>query len=200
MSGQRSALVAALAFVLGVAAVDAAPANPLETPRLAVIVNDYAGAAPDVLERAKSHVTFIYRVAGVEIDWIDGDDPRLGDDEFLKSIVTVSLYSAEMASRSTRQDSAVGRAAAGGRTVTVLYHRLEDVCGGRSAQAAYLLGNVIAHEIGHLVLPRGTHSPIGLMVPEMNISTATSRSLFFTPEQGQIIRSTLTAARRPARG
>jgi hypothetical protein len=191
MSGHRSALVAALAFVLGVAVLDAAPAKRLETRRLAVIVNDYAGAAPDVLERAKSHVTFIYRVAGVEIDWIDRDDPRLRGDEFLKSIVTVSLYSAEMASRSTRRDSAVGRATAGGRTVTVLYHRLEDVWDGRSARAAFLLGNVIAHEIGHLVLPAGTHSPIGLMMPEMNLSKATSRPLFFTPEQGRIIRSTL---------
>jgi hypothetical protein len=43
------------------------------------------------------------------------------------------------------------------------------------------------------VLPTGTHSPIGLMVPEMNISVATARPLFFTPEQSQIIRSTLAA-------
>jgi hypothetical protein len=45
------------------------------------------------------------------------------------------------------------------------------------------------------MLPRGAHSPIGLMVPEMNISMATSRSLFFTPEQGRIIRSTLASAK-----
>jgi hypothetical protein len=197
MSGHRSALVAALVFVLGITVLGAAPAKPLETRRLAVIVNDYAGAAPAVLKRAKSHVTFIYRVAGVGIDWIDRDDPRLRDDELLKSFVTVTLYSAEMASRFPRRDSAVGRAAAGGRTVTVLYHRLEDVWGGRSGQAAFLLGNVIAHEIGHLVLPSGTHSPIGLMVPEMNISMATSRPLFFTPEQGRIIRSTLASAEVP---
>src|SRR5262245_35079178 len=100
MSGHRAALVAALAFGLRAATLDAAPATPLDTPRLAVIVNDYAGAAPAVLELTKSHVTYIYRVAGVEVDWIDRDDPRVRDDEFMKSIVTVSLYSEEMANRS----------------------------------------------------------------------------------------------------
>ena len=112
----------------------------------------------------------------------------------MKSIVTVSLYSAEMANRSGDEDSVVGRAAAGGRTVKVLYHRLEDIRGGRSAQTAFLLGNVIAHEIGHLLLPRGSHSHVGLMVPEMNISVATSRPLFFTLEQIDLIRSALTPA------
>jgi hypothetical protein len=193
MPGRRSALVAALVFGLCVAALGAAPAKPSDTPRLTVIINDYAGAAPVVLEYAKQNVTFIYRVAGVEIEWIDRDDPRLRDDEFMKSIFTVTLYSAEMTNRAGDRDSVVGRAAAGGRNVRVLYPRLEDIRGGRSAQTALLLGNVIAHEIGHLVLPSGTHSHIGVMVPAMNIALATSRPLFFTPEQSQMIRSGLTA-------
>ena len=89
MSCHRGALVAALAFGLRVAALDASPAKQLDTPQLTVMVNDYAGAAPAVLESAKSTVTFIYRVAGVEVDWIDRNDPRLPDDDFMKSIVTV---------------------------------------------------------------------------------------------------------------
>jgi hypothetical protein len=147
-----------------------------------------------VLDRAKSHVTFIYQVAGIDIDWFDRDDPRLLDPEILKSLVTVTLYSAEMANRSPDRESVVGKAPPGGRTVKVLYERLEDIWGGRLGKAALLLGNVIAHEIGHLVLPRGTHSPVGLMVEQMNITVATTRLLFFTPEQMKMIRSTLSTA------
>src|SRR5262245_33784966 len=99
MSGHRSAFVAALTFALRIAALDATPATQPEMPRLAVTVNDYAGAPLAVLEDAKSHVSFIYRVAGVELVWIDRDDPRLRDPELLKSIVTVSLYSEEMTNR-----------------------------------------------------------------------------------------------------
>ena len=99
MSGRRQALVAALAFLLSASTLDAAAAMPLAAPRLVVLVNDYAGAAPAVLARAQSHVTFIYRVAGVDILWIERDDPRLQDAEFLKSMVTVTLYSEEMENR-----------------------------------------------------------------------------------------------------
>ena len=147
MSGRRSALVAALAFTLRVAALHAAPGKELDTPRLAVVVNDYAGAEPAVLELAKSHVILIYRGAGVAVDWVDREDPRLDDQAFLKSIVTGSLYSEEMDDRSDVRDAVVGKAPPGGRTVKVLYHRLEEIRSGRTPEAAFLLGNVIAHEI-----------------------------------------------------
>ena len=132
MSGRRSALVAALAFTLRVAALHAAPGKELDTPRLAVVVNDYAGAEPAVLELAKSHVILIYRGAGVAVDWVDREDPRLDDQAFLKSIVTVSLYSEEMDDRSDVRDAVVGKAPPGGRTVKVLYHRLEEIWSGRT--------------------------------------------------------------------
>jgi hypothetical protein len=191
MPGHRRALVAALVFGLCVATLDAAPAKQFDGPRFAVIVNDYAGVAPAVLESAKAIVTVIYRAAGVDVDWIDRGDPRLGDDEVMKSIVTISLYSAEMTHRSRDPEPVVGRAATGGRTVRVLYDRLEDIRGGRSSETAFLLGNVIAHEVGHLVLPAGSHSSFGLMAPAMSISLATSRPLFFTGEQSRIIRNAL---------
>jgi hypothetical protein len=194
MSGRRSALVAALAFTLRVAALHAAPGKELDTPRLAVVVNDYAGAEPAVLELAKSHVILIYRGAGVAVDWVDREDPRLDDQAFLKSIVTVSLYSEEMDDRSDVRDAVVGKAPPGGRTVKVLYHRLEEIWSGRTPEAAFLLGNVIAHEIGHLLLPGGAHARYGLMAPEMSIPIATSRPLFFTPAERKLLRSALTSA------
>jgi len=194
MSGRRSALVAALAFALRVAALDAAPGKELDSPRLVVVVNDYAGATPAVLELAKSHVTLIYGAAGVIVDWIDREDPRLDDQLFLKSLVTVSLYSEEMGNQSDGRDAVVGKAPRGGRTVKVLYHRLEEIWSGRIPEAAFLLGNVIAHEIGHLVLPGGAHARVGLMAPEMSIPIATSRPLFFTPAERKLLRSALTSA------
>ena|SRR5215471_6401256 len=195
MSGHRSALVSALAIGLRVATLDAAPAKQVDTPRLAVILNDYAGAQPDVLARAKSHVTVIYSVAGVEVEWIDRDDPRLAERDFLNSVVTVSLYSDEMANRAADPEAVVGKAAPGGRTAKVMYDRIAGIGRGRSADSSFLLGNVIAHEIGHLVLPGRAHSPVGLMVPQMTISVAISRPLFFTLQQSKIIRSALVRLR-----
>jgi hypothetical protein len=193
MSGRWSALVAALAFTLRAAALHAAPGKDLDTPRLVVVLNDYAGAAPAVLDLAKSHVIMIYRAAGVAVDWVDREDPRLDDQAFLKSIVTVSLISEAMDNGSDERESVVGKAPPGGRTVKVLYHRLEEIWSGRTPEAAFLLGNVIAHEIGHLVLPGGAHARFGLMAPEMTLSIATSRLLFFTPAERKLLREALSA-------
>ena len=146
-----------------------------------------------VLELAKSHVILIYRGAGVAVDWVDREDPRLDDQAFLKSIVTVSLYSEEMDDRSDVRDAVVGKAPPGGRTVKVLYRQLEE-SGAGDPEAAFLLGNVIAHEIGHLLLPGGAHARYGLMAPEMSIPIATSRPLFFTPAERRLLRSALTSA------
>jgi hypothetical protein len=194
MSGRRSALAAALAFGLRAAALHAAPGKELDTPRLAIVVNDYAGAEPAVLELAKSHVILIYRAAGVAVDWVDREDPRLDDQAFLKSIVTVTLYSEEMVDRSGDPDAVVGKAPPGGRMAKVLYHRLEDIWTGRIPEAAFLLGNVIAHEVGHLVLPGGAHARFGLMAPEMSLPIATSRPLFFTPAERKLLRTALSSA------
>ena len=193
MSGRWSAAVAALVIALRVAALDAAAGNRPETPRLAVVVNDYAGASPELLDLAKSHVTFIYEAAGVDLDWVDRDDPRLSDEDFLKAIVTVSLYSDEMADRATSQDDVVGKAPPGGRTAKILYQRLARLWTGRTAEASFLLANVIAHEIGHLVLPAGGHARWGLMAAEMSLPLATRRPLFFTPAQSRSIRNALLA-------
>jgi hypothetical protein len=194
MSRRWSALAAALAIGLRAAALHAAAGKELDPPRIAVVVNDYAGAKPEVLELAKLHVILIYRVAGVAVDWIDRDDPRLDDQAFLKTIVTVSLSSEDMENRSDVRESVVGKAPPGGRTVKILYHRLEEIWSGRTSEAAFLLGNVIAHEIGHLVLPGGAHARFGLMAPEMTLSIATSRPLFFTPAERKLLRSALTSA------
>src|SRR5262245_61065734 len=137
MSGRRRALVAALAIGLCVATLDAAAGKPIETPRLTVIVNDYAGASPAVLELAKSHVTFIYRAAGVDVDWMDHGDPRLDDQELLKSLITVTLYSSEMANRFADPEWVVGKAPPGGRTVKVFYDRLSDIRSGHHGEAGF---------------------------------------------------------------
>ena len=108
---------------------------------------------------------------------MDREDPPLDDEALLKSIVTVSLYSEEMDDCSDVRDAVVGKAPPGGRTVKVLYDRLEEIWSGCTPEAAFLCGNVIAHEIGHLLLPGGAHARDGLMAPEISIPIATSRSL-----------------------
>jgi hypothetical protein len=61
----------------------------------------------------------------------------------------------------------------------------------RQTDVAKLLGCLMAHELGHLLLVRGSHSPAGLMKnrwsqSEMDLVTASL--LMFTKEQAKSIR------------
>jgi hypothetical protein len=59
---------------------------------------------------------------------------------------------------------------------------------------ASLLGVVIAHEIGHLLLPYGSHSASGLMQGDWDsrqFLLARTRRLWFTAQQAELIRAHL---------
>jgi len=80
----------------------------------------------------------------------------------------------------------------GGGLVYVFYDRIAQVSEGNQLDSAALLGAVIAHELGHLLLPSGSHSTRGLMRAGWNRSdTLTADGLRFTAEQGVRIRGRL---------
>ena len=58
-----------------------------------------------------------------------------------------------------------------------------------------LLGRVISHEVGHLVLPAPSHSKKGLMKDNMDADPRGPRATF-TPEESWLIRALLEARAR----
>jgi hypothetical protein len=53
-----------------------------------------------------------------------------------------------------------------------------------------LLGLVLAHEIGHVLLPENSHSAVGIMKPGFGVGKDVG--LRFTAAQGHSIRQTLS--------
>ena len=75
------------------------------------------------------------------------------------------------------------------------YNRIAHVSDRNQLDSAALLGAVIAHELGHLLLPAGSHSTRGLMRAGWNRSDVlTADGLRFTAEQGVRIRARLEIA------
>ena len=57
-----------------------------------------------------------------------------------------------------------------------------------------ILGHVIAHETGHLMLPYDAHSPTGIMRAQMDSKSmreAFCGNLYFTLAQSELIRTAL---------
>jgi hypothetical protein len=64
-----------------------------------------------------------------------------------------------------------------------------------------MLGHVIAHELGHLLLPHGGHSVGGVMRAEWDpaqVMSAARGILTFTPDQAGMIRERLQASVSPS--
>ena len=90
-----------------------------------------------------------------------------------------------------------------GINLWVFYPRIRAYSAELGLDRSELLGYVMAHELGHLLLPDGAHSAAGLMRPALDraqVRAAAEGLLTFTPDQAGLIRARLqnvsgTAAR-----
>jgi hypothetical protein len=85
-------------------------------------------------------------------------------------------------------DDVIGLAAPSACQISVLYHRLTPMMFLRNV--GEMLGRVIAHELGHLLLAGQGHSDIGIMRGTFAMSPDVPP--VFTTEQEATIRSSIT--------
>jgi len=81
-----------------------------------------------------------------------------------------------------------------GRIAYAIYDRVRSIALELPINEAELLGFVMAHEIGHLMLPRGSHSSAGLMKSDWDIHDLEEVDLLklqFSEQQAAQIRSTI---------
>jgi hypothetical protein len=81
---------------------------------------------------------------------------------------------------------------------SVFLHRAIDLEGGHLATRSAILGAMLAHEIGHLLMDQADHSKIGLMRGSWtneDLRTIARGRMGFTKEQGRLIVSMVSRRR-----
>jgi hypothetical protein len=181
-------LAAVVAGVTNMQAPGTSSAKPLPLP---VTVFDYANVPAQWLSWAKATMSRIYGDIGVEIRWQDvRSEARTG-------LIVLMLPEARSIKESIPQSVmgySSGTADERRRVAYVLYgrmdqFRLEQV---PAIQRANVLGYLMAHEVGHLLLPVQSHSPSGIMRARWSraeLELAQQGRLRFTADQGELIRS-----------
>jgi len=183
MSGFRVALVA---FGFSIAAGSAWASELGAAQHVAVAVCDLEGVPKLLLHLAQDVAGEVYRDAGVELEWADNDcHPAEG-------VFAVSIRSREMAGTLV-SDHTIGFAESGTRDATVLYDRVKWFARRYHLNCGVMLGYVIAHELGHLLLPPKSHSAEGVMRAVLDLHLASERQLRFTSQQGALILDKLAA-------
>ena len=177
-----------------------------ESPlRLPLYVYDYAGVGLDVRTAAAEVTKRIYAAIGVDIVWVDRcplachiaftqeaqADTMVGD--LMVAILPDAMTPREFPA------GVMGAAREEGSVAYTFFGRIRASALERNLLQATLLGHVIAHEVGHVLLREG-HAPRGLMRakwvgPEL-LQARTGR-LGFTVTEGDRIRSRLREVRDP---
>jgi hypothetical protein len=176
----------------------AAASAPEKSWIITIHVNNDAKVNGAALTRAERAASAVFTKAGIQSQWIDPSST--GERSFpashIKLEILPSLITYRLGVRLS--DSAVGLAPGSGpdrQWVYVFYNRVEALAmkyiADTHGDTAQILGHVIAHEIGHLLLKVQSHSATGIMRggwDRWDLQNASYGYLHFTPQQAQVIR------------
>jgi hypothetical protein len=215
MSGSCTKSIVIGLFLISSSHGSAAPPAAAETgarAHITVNVYNYASVPAAILARAQDEAARIYRKAGVESVWLDctaGLEGAGRKEVCLRTSGPTGLFlkilPREMAERFPTPDGWLGFAALAsakgdfGAHASIFFHRVEEIqarVSGIGLSAGQLLGHVMAHEIGHLLLGSGSHSGSGLMhIPwdRKQLLRAARGELRFTGLQKKKIRQQVRA-------
>jgi len=186
-------------------------------PGLTVHVYNYAGVDTKSLANAEKTTTEIFRRLGVECRWADVDldrkknhENQAGQESYDPadiSQIELALPPGTAAQSQTWAEDAMGLAAGRGPDRTQIYvfysklqpfvralinGQVDTINSDAYPSGPVIMGHVIAHELGHILLNLESHSPTGVMRADWNhkdLNDAARGLLNFTPQQAQAIRA-----------
>lgn len=160
-----------------------------DTRHLMVAVYNQAGVDALTMAHAERVAGEAYRGAGIEITWLEVD--RNDDDnEFYMTVLTGGTETPYPKSEET-----VGFATPGSNAASVIYGRIRAVARRRHMPCGPLLGYVMAHELGHLLLPAHSHSESGVMQANLDLRLAAAGKFGFTIGQVRQLQQHVMAPR-----
>ena len=171
------AVVAVLVTIVRIAA-----AEPLHPLTISLQMTNEARVPVHLLEESQDEVTRIFARAGLTVRWTD-TNPRFTV-HIVPQVLGYGRAGSSVMGVALRQPNSA--------KAQVFFKQVEDFARAHRVDSSSVLAYVIAHEIGHLLLPGGAHSPTGLMQAQWDralVHNATTGSLTFTEAQAARIRA-----------
>jgi len=188
-----------LFVVLGFACADASSASAADPrPTISVRVTNYTEATPATVSKAEREAGRLLGEAGLNVVWIDcqlrqttanSTDPC--QQELRPTDIVLRVLPDH--ARNGVQDSAFGIAVLP-VLASVYYEHAVSLArnDGAEFETPIILGFVMAHEIGHLMLGSNSHSDTGIMQGQWErkqVRQIMKGDLHFTAQQSKVIRA-----------
>jgi hypothetical protein len=162
-----------------------------ELPRVILHLTEYEQVPPDELRDAQEQVDLAYRRIGVQIEWAAqpmGDMPRDGSLH-----VSVVILNDPMSAKYNADVNALGQGSHITKHAYIYYPRIVGYAQHTHSSTGRVLAVVMAHELGHVLLPEFSHVRSGLMQPTWQGRIVNVPP--FLPAQASTIRELLTTGR-----
>jgi hypothetical protein len=189
MATARAAVV-----VLGATLMACGDAYAAQTEAGTVVlhVTDYAHVQPTEMALAQEHASRVYANAGVRLVWTDGCAAAANPDGARH--LDVVVLSAAMAERYNPPPRTFGQASPVTKRALIFYGRAIVHAIESHSDPALLLGLVLAHEVGHMLLPAPSHASSGVMRADWD-GRKIVRIPDFLPPQATTIRALVAGDR-----
>jgi hypothetical protein len=161
-------------------------------PIVTVRIYNHARVAPEVLVRARNTVARIFHDSGIQVTWLEPSSEQPASQFAVR--VIVRRNSDGFSGGSRVMGTTLGDEHEMGRAVYIFKDRVLEIAHKRHQDVAQLFAYAIAHELGHVLLPRPAHTAEGIMRAEWNgfdLRHIASDFLRFTPPQATQMRSKL---------
>jgi len=161
-------------------------------PIVSVRVYNHASLAPEVLIRARDIVARIFHDSGIQVTWLEPSSEQ-PEGQFAVRVI-VRRNADGFSGASGVMGTTIGDEHEMGRAAYVFKDRVLQIAHKRHQDVAQVLAYVIAHEMGHVLLPRPAHTAQGLMRADWNgddLRHMAGEMLRFTPAQATQMRSKL---------
>jgi hypothetical protein len=179
-------------------------------PEVAISVYDYAHVSPKLLVAAEEDARRIFLQAGVDTVWT----PCLPKPEKIEAAncysvnathLTLKILPRAISAQARDRSDVLGTALLDGQGVGyysyVFYEAVQRIADERKLGHA-MLGDVLAHEIGHLLLGSNSHSVSGIMSAHWygeELRRISEAAMLFTPSQSRILRDRLESHKAEVR-
>ena len=192
----RKARYSVLALTLTSCIVCAGQDGKSGVPQVNVNVYNDAGVPANAMLHAQQSAGGIFRTAGLHLTWRNCEDPaqNLSSQQGCGKTGGVSLSLRVVRHSLTLSDSVFGTSFldehGSGIYGDIFFDNVQHMSEAAHVSLGDVLGHVIAHEIGHLLLGKDAHSQTGIMRPrwsKQELKSLAMGRLLFTKEQGRWI-------------
>jgi hypothetical protein len=204
----RSSKASVASLILGWALMGWAETPSRQYSQLTVFVTDGAGASEHLIADAERGATRVFHQAGVDVEWVNCG---LGPERPADSRCDTPMMAADLVVRIVPRARTLPQGIFGvsflangtGAYADVFLDHIRGLLEvDKQVSLAAILGDVMAHELGHLLLGSNAHSRDGIMQahwePEQVHRISTGQMLF-TAEQALRMRTRITSLRKASR-